>query len=75
MTNVYKQFEALLPRRPLEIGEVYAIGGDEAFVTLPSGGVLRVRGATGYSLGDKVFVREGAIEGKAPSLPMQTIDV
>jgi len=42
-------------------------------VQLPGGGVLQARGAA--VVGDHVFVRDGLIEGLAPSLPIVSIDV
>jgi hypothetical protein len=73
MTNPFVLFQSLLPRRPLEIGTVTAVETGYCTVELPGGGVLRARGQA--RLGDKVFVRDGAIEGEAPDLPVVTIDV
>ena len=58
-----------------EIGEVTAIdaGGDLATVQLPGGGVLQVRGKA--EVGKNVFVRNGVIEGEAPSLPLVLIEI
>ncbi|MCK6414759.1 MAG: hypothetical protein L6Q63_04250 [Giesbergeria sp.] len=73
MSNLYHQFLALLPPRPLQVGAVTATSGDTCTVQLPGGGVLQVRGAA--AVGDRVFVRDGLIEGLAPSLPIVSIDV
>ena len=40
---------------------------------LPGGGVLRARGSE--PLGAKVFVRDGVIEGAAPSLLIEVIEI
>ena len=66
MPNAYREFMALMPDQPLEVGEVTAIAGGVATVTLPGGGVVQARGTA--SVGQRVFVRGGAIEGKAPTL-------
>lgn len=73
-TNLYKTFLDLLPARPLQVGTVTAIdAGGIATIALPGGGVLRARGSA--SVSDQVFVRDGVIEGTAPSLPLQVIEV
>jgi hypothetical protein len=73
MSNLYHQFLALLPPRPLQVGAVTAVAGQLCTVQLPGGGVLQVRGAA--AVGDRVFVRDGLIEGLAPSLLIVSIDV
>lgn len=71
--NLFVLFRKLLPSYPLQVGEVVARDGDTATVELPGGGRLTARGSG--SVGTKVFVRNGAIEGAAPSLTIETIDV
>lgn len=66
MPNAYREFMALMPDQPLEVGEVTAVTGGVATVTLPGGGVIQARGAA--SIGQRVFVRAGAIEGEASTL-------
>ena len=56
MSNAYLDFLGLLPPRLLLVGTVTSITSGVATVTLPGGGRLRV------------FVRDGAIEGPAPTL-------
>ena len=73
MSNLYHQFLALLPPRPLQVGTVTATSGDTCTVQLPGGGVLQVRGAA--VVGDQVFVRDGLIEGLAPALTVVAIDI
>ena len=63
MPNAYREFMALMPDQPLEVGEVTAIAGGVATVTLPGGGVVQARGTA--TVGQRVFVRNGAIEGEA----------
>ena len=71
--NVFRQFIDLLPARPLQVGTVTATDGDVSTVELPGGGVLRARGSE--PLGVKVFVRDGVIEGAAPSLLIEVIEI
>lgn len=66
MSNLYRQFLDLLPPRLLLVGTVSSISADVATVELPGGGVLRARGEA--SVGQRVFVRDGLIEGPAPTL-------
>ena len=66
MPNAYREFMALMPDQPLEVGEVTSITGGVAIITLPGGGVIQARG--GGVVGQRVFVRAGVIEGEAPTL-------
>lgn len=71
--NLFVAFRALLPSTPLEVGTVTAVDGAVVTVELPGGGVLQARGAA--AVDDRVFVRNGVIEGPAPALSVETIDV
>ena len=71
--NPYRQFLDLMPARPLQVGTVTAVATGTATVQLPGGGVLQVRGDA--AVGAKVFVRDGAIEGDAPGLPIELIEI
>lgn len=73
MTNPFKLLKGLLPDAPLEVGEVLAIIDGTATVQLPGGGLVQARGTT--TVGARVFVRDGLIEGNAPSLTVEIIDV
>lgn len=73
MSNIYRTFLALLPPRPLQVGTVLAIADGIATTELPGGGRLQARGAA--TVGQRVFIRDGVIEGNAPNLPMEVIDV
>lgn len=66
LRNPYREFFALLPARPLLVGDVVAVDGGLALVELPGGGRLRVRGQA--AVGQRVFVRDNVIEGEAPAL-------
>lgn len=73
MHNVYEQFRQLLPDPPLQAGTVTEVGVGVVTVQLPGGGLLRARGTAGH--GQKVFVRDGAVEAVAPSLPLELIEI
>jgi len=73
LSNPYARFLALLPPRPLLVGTVIAVDGDVATVELPGGGQLHARGAA--VVNDRVFVRNGVIEGEAPNLTYISAEV
>ncbi len=73
MHNLYLEFLSLLPARPLLVGDVSATDGDIALVDLPGGGQLQARGSA--TIGQRVFVRDGQIEGEAPTLTYVAADV
>jgi hypothetical protein len=66
LDNFYRQFIGLLPARPLQVGTVTAVDGGVATIELAGGGILQARGDA--TVGQRVFVRDGAIEGQAPTL-------
>ncbi|GAB2703961.1 hypothetical protein GCM10027195_03050 [Comamonas sediminis] len=71
--NLAKLFEQVLPKRPLQVGDVVESDGSICTVELPGGGRLRARGD--MEVGEKVFVRDGVIEGQAPNLPLMSIQI
>lgn len=73
MMNLQKQFLALLPQRPLVVGEVLAVSVGTALIELPGGIHIHARGMA--TVGQRVFVRDGAIEGPAPNLPYASAEV
>jgi len=72
MPNVFNELKALLAPGRVQVGTVTAIAGNVATVTLPGGGKLRAKGQA--SVGAKVFVQEGVIQGPAPDLAV-VVDV
>ena len=66
LRNPYRVFLGLMPQRPLQVGDVAAVDGDVATITMPGGGTLQARGQA--TVGQRVFVRDGVIEGEAPTL-------
>lgn len=73
MRNIFKEFADLIPDAPLQVGTVTATDGAVATIELPGGGLLRARGDA--LVGQRVFVRDGLIEGDAPSLPIVAIEI
>ncbi len=73
MRNPFKQLIDLLPQYPLQIGTVTAAADGIVTLVLPDGGVMTARGDAG--VGDKVFFRNGVVEGTAPDLSVEVIDV
>lgn len=73
MSNLYRALVDLLPSRPLEVGTVTGVGDGVVTVELPGGGLRIVRGEA--AVGNRVFIRDGAIEGPAPSLAFVTLEV
>ena len=73
MHNVYQQFRQLLPDPPLQAGTVTVVGAGVVTVQLPGGGILTARGDA--QVGQIVFVRDDVIEGVAPSLTLEVIEI
>ena len=73
MRNLYEQFRQLIPDPPLLAGTVVGVGSGVVTVALPGGGLIRARGNA--TVGQTVFVRDEVIEGIAPSLPLELIDI
>lgn len=72
MHNVYQQFRQLLPDPPLQAGNVTVVGAGVVTVQLPGGGILA---AGEPQVGQTVFVRDDVIEGVAPSLTLEVIEI
>lgn len=73
MANLYKAFQSLLPDVPLLVGSVIAVQSNSYLIELPDGAQITARGTA--NLGQKVFVRNDVIEGEAPNLPVQIIEI
>lgn len=73
MPNIYKQFMDLQSPKPLEVGTVAFVVNGVATIDLPGGGRLQARGSA--QAGQRVFVRDGVIEGEAPSLTYTQAEV
>lgn len=75
MRNVFQEFLALIPTPALQVGAVQSVSANVATVVLPGGGLLQARGASLDMIGRNVFVRDGVIEGLAPDLPTEIIEI
>lgn len=73
MSNIFKAFIDLLPARPLQVGTVLSVSDGIARVELPGGGILQARGQA--TSGQRVFVRDGVIEGTTQNLPIEVIEI
>ena len=74
-TNIYRRLRELLPDSPVLTGDITAIDGHDAQVTLPGGGVITVRGAWAFNLGDRVYVQDYAILSAGAHLPYELIEI
>lgn len=73
MFNLYQKFLDLIPDPALQVGDVIAAVDGIATLELPGGGYLKARGQA--AVGQRVFVRGGVVEGEAPQLPVELIEV
>ena len=73
MRNIFRQFIDLIPSPALQAGTVTQVSNGVALVQLPDGGLLAARGTA--AVGDKVFVRNGLVEGNAPALTIEVIEI
>lgn len=75
-TNLYRALRELIPDAPLQVATVSSVNysAGSSTITWPGGTQQVVRG-TSASAGSNVFVRDGVIEGAAPVLTPQTIEV
>ncbi len=73
MPNPLKVLQSLFPAARVSVGDVSAVAGQVVTVILPGGGHLIARGAA--TVGQRVFIRDGVIQGDAPDLPVVEISV
>ena len=73
MHNLYEQFRQLIPDPPLQAGTVVAVGSGVVTVAMPGGGLIKARGSA--AIGQNVFVRDDAVEGIAPALMLEQIEI
>jgi len=71
--NPYALLRNLIPDPPLQVGTVSSVVDSTCLVTMPDGGQLKARGTA--DIGQRVFVRDGAIEGIAPNLSVEVIEI
>ncbi len=73
MPNLYKSLRALFPEPPLLVGDVIAYADGEATIEMLDGNVTKARGEA--AVNDRVYFRDGVIEGPAPTLDYFLIEV
>ncbi len=75
-TNLYRALQELIPGAPLQVATVSSVdyGAGSSTITWPGGTQQTVRG-TGVAIDSRAFVRDGVIEGAAPNLTTETIEV
>lgn len=74
-TNPYKLLRDLLPDAPLLVGTVQSISNGTATIAMPGTGLSTARCAEGITVGMLVFFRDSVVEGQAPTLPVEVIEV
>lgn len=73
LLNPYRLLLGLLPDPALQVGTVIAVANGVATIQMPDGRLAQARGDAAPA--DHVFFRDGRIEGKAPTLPIEVIEV
>lgn len=75
-TNLYRALRDVLPEPPLQVATVTArdTAAGTSTITWPGASQQTVRG-TSVAIGAQAFVRAGVIEGAAPSLTLETIEI
>ena len=73
MHNLYEQFRQLFPDPPLQAGTEVAVGSGVVTVAMPGGGLIKARGSA--AIGQNVFVRDDAVQGIAPALTLELIEI
>ncbi|MDB5777907.1 MAG: hypothetical protein JWP93_272 [Polaromonas sp.] len=71
--NPYTLLRELLPNPALQVGTVVSVAGGVASLELPGGGRAQARGDP--TVGTRVFFRNDLIEGPAPNLPIEIIEI
>ncbi len=71
--NIYKQLRGLFPNPALQVGTVTAVSNGVATIALDDGNQAQARGNA--AVDDRVFFRDAVIEGPAPDLPLETVEI
>ena len=66
MPNLYQELKTLLAPGRVQTGKVLAYADGMATIELPGGAQIRARGDT--TVGARVFVQDGVVQGSAPDL-------
>lgn len=73
MSNLFSDWRALFAQGPLQVGQCTAYADGVATIELRSGGTLRALGEA--ATGQNYWIRDGAIIGPAPDLPIDISEV
>lgn len=68
-----RRLQDLVANPPLEVGDVSVVSGGLATVDLIGGGTVHARGDA--TVGQRVYVRGDVIEGVAPTLSVELVEV
>ncbi len=71
--NLYQRLRGLFPGPALQVGTITAITGSLATIELPDGSKTTAIGSG--TVGQQVYIRDGAIEGLAPGLSVVDITI
>lgn len=71
--NVLKRLQKLTAPQPTAVGTVSSVSSGVAVVTLMGGGTVQARGSA--TVGQRVFVTDGRIDGVAPTLTYVEVDI
>ena len=75
ITNIWKQFKALLPEGIRVVATVKANNGNgTSQAELRDGSVITVKGES-VGVGGKVFIQGGEVKGAAPDLAQYEVEV
>lgn len=75
MNNPYSQFQALIPKSITTVVTITAVNADgTSTADTLAGTSVRVNGDS-LSVGDKAYVKDGAIVRKAPDLTITNVDI
>jgi hypothetical protein len=73
--NLFREFIGLLPKDPLLIGTVTAHNADgTSTIELPDGSLINARGQS-VAVDSQAFVQFGQIQGDAPGLSVEVIEI
>lgn len=73
LRSPFRRLQDLVAGPPVEVGEVSAVSGGAATIVLEGGGTVHAKGAA--TVGQRVYVRGDVIEGPAPTLPVDFVEV
>lgn len=71
-TNLFKRLKRLLPDPVTQVGTVTAVGNGVVTVQESGRAPIVIRGSA--SVGERVYFVNGAVQGPAPSLPLEVVE-